>query len=184
MSKGRVTIRDVAAEVGLSPTTVSHALNGKGRVDPVTRDRVAEAADRLGYRPDRTARRLRSGRSGAIALLLPFVEPDIARDEMLALDYYMHLAGSAARSAFVRGHPMLLTPPLRDVHDLRDLGVDGGVVCDPANDDPRVGLFAALDLPVVTVERDPGRPEHPWVVRCDNEGNTRTLLDELARAGA
>ena len=132
MSKGRVTIRDVAAAVGLSPTTVSHALNGKGRVDPATRDRVAKTAKQLGYRPDRTARRLRSGRSGAIALLLPFVERDIARDEMLALDYYMHLARAAAQAAFVRGHPMLLTPPLRDIDDLRDLGVDGGVVCDPA----------------------------------------------------
>jgi DNA-binding LacI/PurR family transcriptional regulator len=184
MSNGRTTIRDVAAAVGLSPTTVSHALNGKGRVDPATRERVAETAQQLGYRPDRTARRLRSGRSGAIALLLPFVEPDIARDEMLALDYYMHLAGSAARAAFVRGHPVLLTPPLRDADDLHDLGVDGGVVCDPAHGDPRVGLFSDLDLPVVTVERDPGRPDHPWVVRCDNEGNTRRLLDELASAGA
>ncbi len=103
---------------------------------------------------------------------------------MLALDYYMHLARAAAQAAFVRGHPMLLTPPLRDIDDLRDLGVDGGVVCDPARDDPRVGLFSALDLAVVTVERDPGRPDHPWVVRSDNEANTRLLLDELAAAGA
>jgi DNA-binding LacI/PurR family transcriptional regulator len=184
MSSRRVTIHDVAAAVGMSPTTVSHALNGKGRVDPDTRERIAETARELGYRPNRTARRLRSGRSGAIALLLPFVEPDIARDEMLALDYYMHLAGAAARAAFATGHPMLLTPPLKDADDLRDLGVDGGVVCDPSHGDPRVGLFDALGLPVVTVERDPGRPDHPWVVRCDNEANARRLLDDLAAAGA
>jgi DNA-binding LacI/PurR family transcriptional regulator len=180
----RTTIHDVAAAVGVSATTVSHALNGKGRVDPATRERIAVAADRLGYRPSRTARRLRSGRSGTIALLLPFVEPDVGRDEIFALDYYMHLAGAAARAAFATGHPMLLTPPLRTVDDLRDLGVDGGVVCDPARDDPRVGLFDALGLPVVTVERDPGRLDHPWVVRADNEANTRRLLDELADAGA
>jgi DNA-binding LacI/PurR family transcriptional regulator len=180
----RTTIHDVAAAVGVSATTVSHALNGKGRVDPATRERIAVAADRLGYRPSRTARRLRSGRSGTIALLLPFVEPDVARDEIFALDYYMHLAGAAARAAFATGHPMLLTPPLRTVDDLHDLGVDGGLVCDPARDDPRVGLFETLGLPVVTVEHDPGRLDHPWVVRCDNEANTRRLLDELADAGA
>src|SRR6476661_5528724 len=118
MSNGRITIRDVAAAVGLSPTTVSHALNGKGRVDPDTRERIATTAQELGYRPNRTARRLHSGRSGAIALLLPFVEPDVARDEMLALDYSMHLAGAAARAAFATGHPMLLTPPLKSVDDL------------------------------------------------------------------
>src|ERR1044072_1167505 len=114
----RPTIRDVAAAVGMSPTTVSHALNGKGRVDPDTRERIAETARELGYRPNPTARRLRSGRSGAIALLLPFVEPDIVRDEMLALDYYMHLAGAAARPALARGDPMLLTRPLQRVDEL------------------------------------------------------------------
>src|SRR3954453_21147328 len=122
MSNARITIRDVAAAVGLSPTTVSHALPGKGRGDPAPRERGAETAQQLGYRPARTARRLRSGRSGAIALLLPFVEPDIARDEMLALDYYMHPGGSAAGAALGRAHPGPPTPPLRDVDDLHDLG--------------------------------------------------------------
>jgi DNA-binding LacI/PurR family transcriptional regulator len=180
----RTTIHDVAAAVGLSPTTVSHSLNGKGRVDPATRERVARAAEQLGYRANRTARRLRSGRSGTIALLLPFVEADVAQDEMLALDYYMHLAGAAARAAFATGHPVLLTPPLRGVDDLRDLGVDGGVLCDPVRDDHRVALFAEAGLPAVTVERDPSRPENPRVVRSDNEGNARALLDHLADAGA
>jgi DNA-binding LacI/PurR family transcriptional regulator len=184
MARHRPTIRDVATAAGVSPTTVSHALNGKGRVDPATRERIARAAGRLGYRPDRTARRLRSGSSGTIALLLPSVERDIAHDEMLALDYYMHLAGAAARAAFATGHPVLLTPPLRTVDDLRDLAVDGGIVCDPSRDDPRVGLFDALGLPVVTVERDPARPDRRWVVRSDNEANTRELLDALAAAGA
>ncbi len=184
MPRRRPTIRDVAAAAGVSPTTVSHALNGKGRVDPETRERIAQAADRLGYRPDGTARRLRTGSSGTIALLLPSVEPDVAHDEMLALNYYMHLAGAAARAAFATGHPVLLTPPLRTADDLRDLGVDGGIVCDPMRDDLRVGFFDALGLPVVTVERDPERPDRPYVVRSDNEANTRELLDALATAGA
>jgi DNA-binding LacI/PurR family transcriptional regulator len=183
MAIRRPTIRDVATAAGVSPTTVSHALNGKGRIDPATRERISRAATRLGYRPDRTARRLRSGRSGTIALLLPTVEQDIAHDEMLALDYYMRLAGAAARAAFATGHPVLLTPPLRTVDDLRDVAVDGGIVCDPTLDDPRVGLFEALELPVVTVERDPTRPDHRWVVRAVNEANARELLETLAAAG-
>ena len=48
----RVSIRDVAREAGVSVTTVSHALNGKGRLNPETRERVREIADRLGYRPN------------------------------------------------------------------------------------------------------------------------------------
>jgi DNA-binding LacI/PurR family transcriptional regulator len=165
-------------------TTVSHALNDKGRVDASTRELVRSTADRLGYRPDRTARRLRSGRSGTLALLLPSVEPGVGDDELGALDYYLHLAGAATRAAFAAGHPVLLTPPLETADDLHDLGVDGGIVCDPLREDPRVEFFEALDLPVVTIERDPAHPERPWVVRADNEGNTRALLDHLAAAGA
>ena len=168
----------------MSVTTVSHALNDKGRVEASTRERVRTTADRLGYRPDRTARRLRSGRNGTLALVLPSVERDVASDELGALDYYLHLAGAATRAAFAAGHPVLLTPPLETADDLHDLGVDGGIVCDPLRSDQRVEFFDALGLPVVTIERDPGRPELPWVVRADNEGNMRALLDHLAAAGA
>jgi DNA-binding LacI/PurR family transcriptional regulator len=180
----RPTIRDVASAVGVSVTTVSHALNDKGRVEASTRERVRSTADRLGYRPDRTARRLRSGRNGTLALLLPSVERDVAADDLGALDYYLDLAGAATRAAFAAGHPVVLTPPLGTADDLHDLGVDGGIVCDPVRSDQRVAFFDALGLPVVTIERDPGRPERPWVVRADNEGNMRALLDHLAAAGA
>jgi len=44
----RPTIHDVAKAAGVSVTTVSHALNGKGRVDPNTRARVAQVVHRLG----------------------------------------------------------------------------------------------------------------------------------------
>lgn len=49
--QGRAGIRDVAAAAGVSITTVSDALNGKGRLPDATRRHVREVADRLGYRP-------------------------------------------------------------------------------------------------------------------------------------
>ena len=58
------TIKDVAREVGVHPSTVSRALDParRGRLsDPMVR-RVCEAAERLGYRPDAAAASLRSGR--------------------------------------------------------------------------------------------------------------------------
>src|SRR5262249_58226319 len=57
------TIHDVAKAAGVSVTTVSHALNGKGRVDPETRARVAQVVHRLGYRPTRAAPGLEAGRA-------------------------------------------------------------------------------------------------------------------------
>lgn len=180
----KVTIRDVAAAAGVSVTTVSHALNDKGKIDPSTRARVLKAAEELGYRASRAARALRSGRTGTIVLLMPALELVPIASEMLSLDYYMQIATAAARTAFGRDHPLLLAPPLDSLEELRALGVDGGIVCDPATGDVRIGLFEALDLPVVSVERDAGRPDMSWYVRSDNEANTRGLLDHLAEAGA
>ena len=71
MMAKRVVIKDVAAAAGVSVTTVSHILNdveGK-RISPDTRQRVLEAADRLGYAPNGLARGLRLRRSNTIGFV-------------------------------------------------------------------------------------------------------------------
>ena len=66
-----VTAEHIARECGLSQPTVSHILGNRAdRYSPVTRKRVIEAAERLGYRPNVAARATRSGRFDNIALLL------------------------------------------------------------------------------------------------------------------
>jgi DNA-binding LacI/PurR family transcriptional regulator len=178
----RATIRDVAAAAGVSITTVSHAINGKGDVDPATQAKVLDAAARLGYRASRAARALRAGRSHTIALLLPGFGAE--EDEMLALDYYVKLASGATRRAFARDHALILAPSLGSADDARRLGVDGAIVCDPSAGDPRIDALTAADVPVVTVERDLARPDDRWHVCGDNAATTRLLLDHLASAGA
>ena len=63
------TVAEVAALAGVSPSTVSRVLSGKGiaLVSERTRLRVYEAAERLGYRPSAAARALATGRSGTVA---------------------------------------------------------------------------------------------------------------------
>jgi len=66
------TMRDVARASGVSLMTVSNVINGRpGAVGEATRARVLEAVDRLGYEVNLTARRLRSGRTGAVGLIVP-----------------------------------------------------------------------------------------------------------------
>lgn len=74
-SHTKVSIRDVAAEAGVSPTTVSHALNevGSARISEQTRQRVRETAERLGYRPSRVARALRTQRTQLVGFLTDHV---------------------------------------------------------------------------------------------------------------
>jgi DNA-binding LacI/PurR family transcriptional regulator len=185
MARGeRPTVHDVAAVAGVSITTVSHALNGKGRVDTRTRARVLDAAKRIGYRANPTARNLRSGRTGILALVLPMIGTETHRNEALGLDFYIRLAAAAAAAAAARDNALLLPPPLRQVADLHDLPLDGGIVVDPAANDTSLALFHALGLPVVTVERDPARPGADWFVASDNATNTHTVLDHLEANGA
>ncbi len=67
----RATVRDVAERAKVSAKTVSNVLNGTFPVRPTTRDRVELAIQELEYVPNLTARALRNGRSGVIALALP-----------------------------------------------------------------------------------------------------------------
>lgn len=66
----RTTVHDVASAAGVSVSTVSRALTG-GRVSPTTRETVLEAAARLGYRPNRAAQGLITGRTGNLGLIVP-----------------------------------------------------------------------------------------------------------------
>jgi DNA-binding LacI/PurR family transcriptional regulator len=66
----RVSLTDVAREAGVSATAASFALNGRSGVGEVVRARVKEAAARLGYVPSTSAVALRTGRSGAVGLLI------------------------------------------------------------------------------------------------------------------
>lgn len=70
---GRVTMRDVAREAGVSPMTVSRALKRDGTVNAATRKLVRDAADRLGYVYDTTAQAFRAQRSGFLAVTLPSI---------------------------------------------------------------------------------------------------------------
>jgi LacI family transcriptional regulator len=67
-----VTVADVARYAGVSPAVVSYVINdGPRRVAPATADRVRNAIDVLGYRPNSSARALRTGTTGMLGLVLP-----------------------------------------------------------------------------------------------------------------
>ena len=62
---------DIAAETGISPAAVSYVINGRtDKVSKAMRDKVLNAAARLGYRPNSSARAVRMGRHGALALIM------------------------------------------------------------------------------------------------------------------
>ena len=67
--KRRPTIRDVAAEAGVSRETVSRVINKKDRVAPETQARVEAAIAKLGYRPNAIARSMARGRTKTLSFI-------------------------------------------------------------------------------------------------------------------
>ena len=74
MVKKAISIRDIASEVGMSEATVSLALNGSKLVKTETKEKIKETAERLGYVPNASARRLVLKKSGMIGVIVPEIE--------------------------------------------------------------------------------------------------------------
>jgi DNA-binding LacI/PurR family transcriptional regulator len=108
-------LKDVAALAGVSVKTVSNVVNGYVHVSATTRERVQAAIDELGYRPNATARSLRSGRSGVLALAVP----------ELGVPYFAELASLVVDAAATHGYTVLIdqTAGAKD----RELVVLGGI---------------------------------------------------------
>jgi DNA-binding LacI/PurR family transcriptional regulator len=172
----RVTIRDVARAAGVSTTTVSDALSGRGRLPAATRRHVAAVAGRLGYRANPAARSLRAQRVGSIGLYLPAEAGNFA--------YYLELAAGAASAALGHGLALTLIPHSDDPSLLAAFPVDGLIAVDPVVGDPAVPAFSALGIPVVTCEQDltPGAA-HAGLVAGDYRPVMTSLLDHLAAQG-
>jgi DNA-binding LacI/PurR family transcriptional regulator len=178
----RPKIVDVAKAAGVSPTTVSHALNRRGQVDPRTRERVIEAARRLGYRPHLGAQRLRTGSASHIALIssMPF---SIAGGPS-RLGFFMELASSAAETALTNGYALVLVPPLEVLPSLDDLDIGGAVVVEPQQDDEVTQRLSDRGVPLVAVGEQPDARHRVPFVNLHADYCSSLLLNHLHDAGA
>ena len=142
---GRVSMAQVAARAGVSGQTVSRVVNGSPRVDPATRVRVEQAMAELGYRPNRAARALRTGRSQTLGLVA----------QTLATVGNSRMLQAVAESAASRGYALtvLTLAPGDEIVDaferLREQGVDGAIVLNEATTLARDAASAGLRLVVV-----------------------------------
>lgn len=173
----RVGIRDVAEAAGVSVTTVSHALNGKGRLPAATRERVRQIAEELGYRPSRAARNLVGGRTGLLGLSVS--QPEGRTFALGDVAYFVELMSAATGIAMDQGYGLVLAPG-----SWTGIELDGAIVVDPLVDDPVVAAMRERRVPVVTAGRVPGDPSQDWWVDNDHVKGARKVLDHLAGRGA
>ncbi|WP_182263185.1 LacI family DNA-binding transcriptional regulator [Rhodococcus sp. UFZ-B548] len=181
------TLRDVAAAAGVAASTASHALNGKGRVDAATRARVQQIAHGLGYHPNRSAQTLRSHRTSTLALMLPTpvlpAREGLSSAAYLNFDWYGRVATTAAQSAFLADHSLLLLPSMKDPNELRRIEMDGVLVVDPSTHDPRLDILTTRGIPSVAV--GPGNAAlFASCITPDLATTTATLMNHLTEQGA
>ncbi|MGW7686685.1 LacI family DNA-binding transcriptional regulator [Kribbella sp. NPDC054772] len=174
----RPTLKDIAAETGLSMAAVSYALRGLHGT-PETRQRVQDAAERLGYQADPVARALASGRSGSVGVLCASLE-DLWQQrvaaalgrELLAPDrnaWIIDSAGDADRQLELAQH-------------LVDHRADAIVVI-PINPAAKGWATIAEQAPVIAIgDALPGAKAKSEVI-MDNESGVSTALRRLADAG-
>ncbi len=174
----RPTLKDIAAETGLSMAAVSYALRGL-QGTPETQARVQEAAERLGYQADPVARALASGKSGSIGVLCASLE-DLWQQrlaaalgrELLAPDrnaWIIDSAGDADRQLQLAQH-------------LVDHRADAIVVI-PIDPGAKAWAKIAQQAAVIAIGDALPAAKAKSEVLFDNEAGVSTALRRLAEAG-
>ncbi|MBC7736981.1 MAG: LacI family DNA-binding transcriptional regulator [Candidatus Saccharibacteria bacterium] len=160
-----MNLKELAAKLGLSPTTVSRALNGFPEVNEATRERVTAAARRHNYRPNARAIRLATGRALAVGHVIPLN----TRNEIMNPIFADFIAG-AGETYSRNGYDMILSVVADEAEEqtYRDLmsrgTVDGVIVHAPKTNDPRIRVLRDLGLPFVVHGRASGSDlDYNWV---------------------
>ena len=183
-AKKRATIKDVAAQAGVSYQTVSRVINNQPGVTEKTRSKVQQAIADLNYRPNLAARSLPGRRSFVIGFIIPYdpeyliTDPNLlaqisgADTEANAHDYNLLLStagdsksGLEAYRRFIRNHV-----------------ADGALVIETASSQEGGELLASQDYPYVSLGRDLGNP-NAFVVCSDNRDGGRLMTQHLLERG-
>ncbi|MFF0157560.1 LacI family DNA-binding transcriptional regulator [Streptomyces sp. NPDC005263] len=173
------SIKDVAAEAGVSVATVSRALNGHPSVSADARARVLAAVETLDYRPNAVARSLRTDQTHTLGLVIS----DVMNP------YFTELARSVEEEARALGYSVIFgnadeRPDLQDHHvrNLLDRRIDGLLVSPTDGGSPLMLDAARTGTPMVFVDRWIPGMEVP-VVRADGRAAVRDLVAHLYGLG-
>ena len=150
----RITIADVSAALGVTKSTVSRALNDYPDIAPTTRERVRNAAARMGYRPLSHAQAIRTGRARALGLVIQMDDHDAHRpflaDFLAGISFVASSEGWTITVATADGEAATLTTIHRLLEEHK---VDGFILPRTLVDDPRVALLRDRDVPFVMFGR-------------------------------
>jgi DNA-binding LacI/PurR family transcriptional regulator len=179
-----IGIRDLARHLDISIGTVSRALNDRADVNPLTRQRVREAAAKLGYSPNQSGRSLRRGRTDLVAMIVPS-----GSDNTLINTVFLSVLDGLKRRLGEHGLDLAIflesgsddrLGPLRRVTE-RGLA-DALIIADTEGVDPRVDYLGQLAKPFVAFGRTRTSARHAWV-DPDFEAAVEGAVERLVALG-
>ncbi len=175
-----MNLKELSQHLGLSQTTVSRALDGYPEVARKTRQRVRQAAAKYGYRPNSNARRLATGRAGAVGIVLT-----MEKNMLIEPHYTLFLAGLSQALA---PHDMDILVRVAPKHEQSSVyrrlaetrRVDTFIVSSPYVEDWRIALLGEIGIPFVVHGRSVSQQPYAYM-DIDNEGAffaaTRALIE-------
>jgi len=178
-----LNLKELARLLDLSQTTVSRALNGYPEVNETTRQRVLQAVKATGYRPNRAAQRLATGKAGSIGLVMPTGTGD---GTDLHFAEFLSGLGEVAEARDVQ----LVIDPSRlgnEAAAFQRLAASGTVDALSLSyvraSDPRIEMLKSLKLPFLVHGRHVGsEPDYPFM-DIDNKGAFRDAARLLLQLG-
>ncbi|MFD5214401.1 LacI family DNA-binding transcriptional regulator [Microbacterium sp. NPDC058345] len=181
----RVTIADIARQAGVSPGAVSFALNGRPGVSEETRRRILAIADEHEWRPSSTARALVGARAGVVG----FAVNRPARTLGAEAFFTDLIAGAQSSLAEHRmGLQLVVVQSIADeiatYRRWRSANqVDGVIVLDPREGDPRPEVLRSLGLPAVVIGGRPSSDDDPATIWLDDAQAAETMFGYIAGLG-
>ncbi|GAB3219875.1 LacI family DNA-binding transcriptional regulator [Algoriphagus aestuariicola] len=181
MKKKRTNISDIAKAVQVTPSTVSRALNGGGKVSEKKKQEIISLAKKLGYRPNPIAKSLLENRTNTIGLIIP---------EFTHHFYSRMLAGIESITSN-SGYQLLIctsnedqSQEIKSIYTLLDARVDGVIATISKVNDTFGHLQEVMDndTPLVLVDRFSEEIEAPYVISDDFQG-AFSAVDHLCQIG-
>lgn len=180
----RVSLKDIADELGISQTAVSFAINDRPGVSAETKRKVKETAARMGWSPVYAAQALGSSKTMTVGFAPSRAEDGIQNDSFM-----MQFMAGIHQSLSRHGYGLLFRPCTSDKEAIavyrdwaRRKRVDGVILVDLYADDPRPQLLTELGLPSVLA----GGPDPSNLIpslSIDDSATMRTVLEHLSLLG-
>ncbi|RLC63296.1 MAG: hypothetical protein DRI80_04240 [Chloroflexota bacterium] len=183
-----VTIKDVAAKAGVSPSTVSRVLNDRPGISPQTRERVLQVARELNYSPSAAARNLATARTYSIgyvsykygSVLPPDLRPaTVAHGTLEGIDEELTRHGYHMLTTYVDREAMKSPDTLNMVRQSR---VDGLILNGPSFRPRFILQLQSTGIPIVLVDNLLNETAIDCVL-CDNEGGAYQAVRHLIEHG-